>query len=343
MKKLYFTILSAIVAFNVGNAQSLTQANNAPVNGDAFGTKQCDSTAINPGASGAGAVWSFSTIVVHPPVTSYTGASVASTGSTTSFPSAGVAVGAGAGKNSFYSSSATDLKYWGGDVTLGALGAVVVYTGTNSASVAKYPMTLGTTTTTAVSGTLTVSGNNGTFNGTCTATADGTGTLKLPSGVTFNNVIRVMTVQNLNFNVIVSGTITQVKYDYYNALSKAPLFTIASSSIASIAGNSQQTVVTVASNYITLGVKSITAANVELSVFPNPADDKITVSFYNENADNASYEVVNALGQTVKTASLGNDKGIVRHDLNIEAIPAGVYFLKLTVGNNASIQKISVQ
>jgi hypothetical protein len=342
MKKLYFSILSAIVGLSL-NAQTLTQANHAPSVGDMFGTKQCDSTSINPGASGSGVIWTFTSTIVHPAITNYTGVTTAATGSASSFPSAGVSVSAGAAKNSFYSSTATALQYWGGDVTLGALGATLSYTGTAAAAVAKYPMSLSTTSTSLVSGTLTVSGNNGTFNGTCTATADGTGTLKLPSGVTFNNCIRVLTTQNINFNVIVAGTITQVKYDYYNAVTKNPLFTIATSSINSIAGSSTQTVVTIASNYITLGVKENASNSIDLSVYPNPAKDNLTISYYNENGNNASYQVLNALGQVIKQDYLGNDKGIIRSEVNVESLPSGIYFVKVMIGDRSTVEKITVQ
>jgi hypothetical protein len=342
MKKLYFSILSAIVGLSL-NAQTLTQANHAPIVGDMFGTKQCDSTGVNPGASGSGVIWTFTNVVVHPSVTNYTGVTTASTGSNTSYPSSAVSVSAGPNKNSFYSSTVNSLMYWGGDVSLGALGAILTYTGTQSAMAAKYPMGLGTTTTVPVSGTLTVSGNNGTFSGSCTATADGTGTLKLPSGVTFSNCIRVMTQQNITFNVIVSGTVVQTKYEWYNAVSKAPLFAISSSSISSLAGNSSQTVVTIASNYITLGVKESLTNSVDLSVYPNPAKDNLTISYYNENGNNASYQVLNALGQVIKQDNLGSDKGIIRSEISIETLPSGIYFVKVMVGDRSTVEKITVQ
>lgn len=342
MKKIYLTIFAAILVSGV-NAQTLTQANHAPTVGQAFGTRQCDSTGITAGANGAGATWNYSTIAIRTATTNYNGVTVVSTGSAGAYPSASVAVSAGAGKNSFYSASATELKYWGGDVALGGQNATLAYT--SPACHAKYPMSLGTSTTTNVSGTLAVLGQTGNFVGTVTAVGAGTGTLSLPS-VNFSNVIKIITTQQFAATVTLIGnaSIAQVKYDYYSAVSKAPLFSIAASTVATGFGTTTETLVTINSSYIALGVKENSTASVsDLNFYPNPAKGNVNVSFSNLNGENASYEMINAIGQTVKKENLSNDKGEVKQNISLDGIESGIYFMKVIVGNNNSVKKITVQ
>ena len=339
MKKIYTTLLAAILVSGL-NAQTLTQANNAPIIGDAYGTRQCDSTTISPGANGAGATWNYSTIAVRTPTLNYAGVSAASTGSAASYPSAAVAVGQGANKYSFYSSTATSLSYWGGNVIIGGQNAVLSYT--SPSCMANYPMSLGSSTTSTVGGSLTILGNNGTFTGTVTANASGSGTLMLPSA-TFNNVLKVVTTQNFNATIpLGSATISMIRYDYYSAAAKYPMFTISTSTVVSLAGTNTETIVTVNTAF-SLGVKEIQNSVANLNFYPNPAKGNLTVSFTNANGENASYEMINAIGQTVKKEILSNEKGQVNQNISLEGIESGIYFIKVYVGNGTSVKKVTVQ
>ena len=192
MKKIYLLITTALISAT-GFAQTLTQANNAMILGDTYSTKQCDSTGINPGGNGASQVYNFSTIAIHnSTIKNYTTVTVASTSSASAYPSASVAVSAGVGANSFYTSNTTDYKYWGGNLNVGGVSAVFGFS--TPMAQARYPMSLTNSTVSATSGTLVVLGNNGTFTGNHTVTATGAGALQLPSS-TFPNVLKVTTAQ----------------------------------------------------------------------------------------------------------------------------------------------------
>jgi hypothetical protein len=340
MKKLYFTILSVIVACGVSNAQTMTQANSAPAIGDVFSTRQCDSSIVTPGGNGAGQMWNYSTVLVHPAVTNYTCVTPASTGSASAYPSANVAVQQAAGNNSFYDSNAGYLKYWGGNISVGGIGVVAAYT--SPALYENFPYTLASLATSTVVGTLTVSGNNGTFSGTCTTLGAGTGTIVLPGGNTLTNVLKVTISQAMTFTSIVTGSINQVRYDYYHASKKSPVFSIVTASVNSVLGSSTQTVVTVNSALV-LGIKEASNEISNLSIYPNPASGSINLGFTNSNGDIATCEIINSLGQTIRTENLGNDKGIINRNLNIENFSPGFYFVKISVGNSAKVQKITVQ
>jgi len=63
--------------------------------------------------------------------------------------------------------------------------------------------------------------------------------------------------------------------------------------------------------------------NLLSSVSPNPAKDQITVTL--KNGQNANLEIVNVLGQVVKTVNTDNQKTTI----DIADLTAGVYVLKV--------------
>lgn len=341
MKKIYLLISAAMLSAGAF-AQTLTQANHAMSVGNTYSTKQCDSTAINPGGNGVSQTWNYSTIAIHnSTIKNYTAVTVASTGSATAFPSAGVAVSSGPGETSFYSSTANDYKYWGGDVKLNGIGVILSFS--NPAIYAKYPMSLLTTTSSPISGSITSGFGSGTFSGNGSFTVTGSGNLNLP-GMTFPNVLKVVSTQTLSFVMIISGTLAQVTYDYYSpALSKSPLFSISASTIVTTSA-STQTYVTINSNYLTLGIKEQNdKALLHFEAYPNPATDNATISFLNPENESVSYEMMNMAGQTVKTEKLSSVQGSNKQLISFSGVQAGIYFMILRVGDKASVQKITIQ
>lgn len=343
MKKIYLLISTALISAGAF-AQTINQANNAFVLGNTYSTKQCDSTGINPGGNGAAQVYNYSTIGIHNAIVkNYTTITVASTGSATSYPSSSVAISGGSADNSFYSYTANEAKYWGGNLNVGGVAAII---GFSSPQVnMKYPTSLTTSTASSTAGTLVVLGNNGTFTGGATVTATGSGALQLPGGITYPNVLKVTSTQVVNFISIVTGTITAVYYDYYSpANSKAPIFSIQTSSVVSLLGSSTQTYVTINSNYITLSVKEQQdKAALSFEAFPNPANDNITISYNNPSNEAVSYEVINASGQLVKSEKISSSTGTNKQNISLGNLEGGFYFVVLIVGDKTSYQKITIQ
>lgn len=325
MKKLYFSLLAVALGLGV-SAQTLTQANHAPVNGDMFSTFQCDSTNINPGAAGAGATWNFSSIVTHSSVVNnYT----AVTASNASYPNAGVSVSSNTNNTSYYSSTSTDMKYWGGNLLIGGFPATINYT--SAAIHAAYPMSLNTTQSAVTGGSCVVLGNNGTFTGNSKVTLDGVGTLNTPSG-SFLNALRVVTTQTINFTAsFVTGVVTQFNYDYYVSGTKAPMFTISTSTITSNLGApSSQTIVTRWRSPST-AISTNEAVASEVSVYPNPS-----TSFVNfVTAGNASVSVYDVTGKLVDSKTFNGSL-----KLDVSNYSTGIYSYVIS-GSNSSVIKSS--
>ncbi|MBA3663086.1 MAG: T9SS type A sorting domain-containing protein, partial [Bacteroidetes bacterium] len=249
---------------------------------------------------------------------------------------ADVASATSANNISYYKSTATDLKYWGGNLTIGGIAATITYTA--PAVYASYPMGLNTTQSAVTGGSLNVLGNNGTFTGNSTVIADGTGTLTTAAG-TFANAMRVVTSQTINFTApFATGVVTQVNYDYYNAGTKAPMFTISTSSLTSnIGAPSQQTVVT---RYkpSTVGIATNNGENFELAVYPNPSSN--VINFTTENKNAVSVSICDINGKAINSYSFLN--GSLKLDVSNYA--TGIYSYRVTGNNNQVLKsgKISV-
>lgn len=342
MKKLYFSILTLILAtgVKVSNAQTLTVANHVPVQGDLYKTADCTTVGIVPGAAGAGMLWSFTTVTLNT-VSNYTVATVPAS-LTALYANASVAAETGSTATAFYSSTANNLFYWGGNIVVNAYNVNLNYS--SAAVYAIYPMSYGAANSNTIAGAVTVSGLAGTFAGTCNITADGTGTIALPAR-TFTNVLRIKTVQNISFTISgTPGTLTQTYFDYYSpGLSKIPLFTIATSSISSALGSSSQTVATANADYATVGVQEFTKEVPDLSLYPNPAKGNFNLSFTNENAENSSVEIINSIGQVIRKQNLGSEKGSVKYNINLDGMDSGFYFVKVYLGSSVSVKKITTQ
>lgn len=327
MKKI---ILSLSLLFSVAANAQLTQANHSPMTGDPiFGTYQCDSAGITPGASGAGASWNYS-IVEH---LSVLNTFTTSASTDISYNPADVAVSSAANNTLYYKSSAANLNYYGGDLAIASFNIKVKYS--SPAMVAIYPMSLNSTTTSITGGTINVTSPipaSGTFTGTCIITADATGTLTLLSALpakTFTNTIRVATSQTISSSLGGGITVNYVVYDYYSADdSKAPIFTINTSTITSGFGTSTQTIVTVLKNYNVVSVKENSKNTIELSVFPNPATNLINFTTVSTEA----FKVIafDVTGKIVATEIMETGKA----KMNTGNLTSGVYIYHVVGKNN---------
>lgn len=72
-----------------------------------------------------------------------------------------------------------------------------------------------------------------------------------------------------------------------------------------------------------------------LAVYPNPADDFVTIAFDNNKTQNVSYAVTNLLGEVVLQNSIGNAPEL-NHPIDINALNAGSYFVNIYLDGNLS-------
>lgn len=338
MKK---TLLSLSILFSLGASAQLTQANHAPSVGFNYDIFQCDTAVASQGATtGAGAVWNFTSLATSTvPVANYTTA----VASNTTYPSADVSVSSAATDIAYFKSSASDLQYYGGDVSFGIVNGTLIYT--NPAVYATYPMALNTSTTSTPSGSVIVFGNTGVIGGTVTAIVDGTGTLNLDApdaaaGTTlksFTNAVRIKTTENLSGNVNVgipiNYTITRVNYDYYDVTaSRAALFSISNNTIVltAISGPTTNIVktVTVQRDYNIVNLNESQKASIQLSVYPNPA--ATVINFATKSPEATKVIAFDVTGKLVATEVLEMGKA----KLNLTNLSNGMYIYHVVDKNN---------
>lgn len=90
-----------------------------------------------------------------------------------------------------------------------------------------------------------------------------------------------------------------------------------------------------------LGVEEGDADDFGMLVFPNPVQDNATVAFDNNN-EVVTLEVYNNLGQVVMTEQVTSMTGRQRVELNTTNLEAGMYFVKVQLGNKVSTTPLMV-
>jgi hypothetical protein len=68
------------------------------------------------------------------------------------------------------------------------------------------------------------------------------------------------------------------------------------------------------------------------SIFPNPAADQVSVMYSTEGSATVTFELTNMLGDVVLSQQLPS--GAERADINVSSLSAGMYFYRITSGEN---------
>lgn len=80
-------------------------------------------------------------------------------------------------------------------------------------------------------------------------------------------------------------------------------------------------------------IKGLNTLAVKIDAWPNPASQQITISFNAPKADKASLTIYNVLGKVMLQQPLNVVNGNNETNINIEALPAGVYFYEVNSQN----------
>jgi hypothetical protein len=254
------------------------------------------------------------------------------------YPLGSQATGSSLNDLAYTTSSATDVKYYGGNIKVATVNGQLTYNA--PAIIASYPTNLNTTATSAISGSITVTAPitaPGNFTGNSSTLADGTGTLILPGGPggTYNSVIRVLTTQTLNFSLGalgLTGTILFNTYNYYTPSIKAPLLTISNRTLTSVAlPTSTQSLVTINRDYVT-AMQEKTNALLDLSVYPNPVSNYI--NFSTDNLSQKNILVYDITGKLVDKQNFNSGK----LKLDVSSYNNGFYLYSI-LNNNGEVLK----
>jgi hypothetical protein len=333
---LFFIIISHLLF----SQTTLTQAFNEPVAGDFEKTFGLDTSAYTSGlpisVTGSNVVWDYSNVSGFEPILTNKYLSSSSVSSATNYAGCNLVQESG-GLYTYLKSSTTPTTQ---TELLGLNVSSVSLTFTNSAVIAKYPVTYGSSSTDNLSGTFNFS-ISGTFTGSITTTADGIGTLNLPLGNSLTNVLRVKSVQTLTLSAsLVAGfpptaiaRMQQSIYNYYSPQSKFPIISVNYSKITITLTNS----VTITANangntnYFVVGLSENTLNDKDLLVYPNPTENKLTIGL-TEPIHLRSVTLYSQLGELVlKTTS---------NSLNVSSLPAGIYIAEIITDKGLIRKKV---
>lgn len=109
-----------------------------------------------------------------------------------------------------------------------------------------------------------------------------------------------------------------------------PMFRSANSTVTLTNGFLQQLIVT--------SVEEPLDISVQVSVFPNPAAENISIRFQNPVDGRFQYSLVDSQGRVVRTGNI--EAGESEKQINVRDISGGAYFIRLSKGKITNVYKI---
>jgi hypothetical protein len=174
--------------------------------------------------------------------------------------------------------------------------------------------------------------------GTSTSTADGYGTLRVPSG-TFKNVLRLKIIQDFRDSVLsnnppgysIALTHNEMAF-WYDGFHKTPILQIQQSSYTWDDTTSYTKSVLVGEGVN--GINDRMESNVTFGLYPDPACDKITIET-SPTLHPRQLSIMNLNGQELITRQISEPKAVI----DINSLPSGVYFVQLTSDKTVEVGK----
>jgi hypothetical protein len=329
MKKLYSTLLS-LATFTGMNAQFSITATNIPVAGDSYSYYRVTSGySAGPGATGTAQTYNFASLNVDTVLRSRNFVSPSTTPYASSFTSSSVSQ-VDTTAYSFYTGTTSSYQFDGMGINDPSFTATVTL---NNPGVIfnAFPFAYGASNFDTIQGTAQTSFGPFSVDGDVTTTVDGSGTLNLPNGASFSNVIRLKTVTNL---VVAGGlmTIIDTRYQFYNSSQKFALLEFA---IVDMAGTIDTLVTVNSSSWVGM----VENSQVAFSLFPNPTTSELNIQFNQATANNASIEIINGLGQIVKTETANGPT----KKIELAGLSAGFYYVRVTNGKASRVEKLVIE
>jgi hypothetical protein len=92
------------------------------------------------------------------------------------------------------------------------------------------------------------------------------------------------------------------------------------------------------------GIEENNALN-ELSIYPNPVNDKATISLISSSEEKINYNLFDAQGKLIEEKVLDIHSGINTLEINVNQlqISKGIYFIKLLVKGKSITKKLVVE
>lgn len=348
MKKIYFSFL-VLLAFHSQSQTNLTltRAGQEPVVGDVYSTQDFDSVGVVPKSSGSGQFWNFSSTVQNTNTALSSYVSTVAVPASSTFPGATLVEDQGAGNYNFWKSASTPTTQWEmmGSLNTSTTPAQGVKF-SNTAIAGIWPMAPGDTYTDTFSGTV-VGLPLGTGNvlGSQTVSSSGSGTITLPNGQTYSNIVQVKVKQTYTANIsILTFTFktvdTSTQYMYFTPSQKFQLLQVTYGSTFNGTTTTKSFQMSANKN-ITIGL-SDEAFSKSFGFYPNPAHNQINFQVSNQNKEACSISILNLLGQEVKQIQMGSNANI-QEKIDVSDLAKGTYIFKTQVGQKSESRRLLIE
>jgi hypothetical protein len=306
----------------------LTATGINPVIGDVLTTNTAQY--VSPGSGGAGQTWNLG--FTSSGATAQTGVAPSSTPYGSSFPTASVAFGPTT--YVYYKTSSSAYQMNG---VVNSSGTVIAYS--NVEDLLRFPFAYTDSYTDSWSATFVSASYTYYRTGNTTVTADGWGTLTTPAG-TFVNVMRVHLVQVYQDSTNISSTPFVITYNNdeyawylngnHNAI--AAVYTLTTSAGGPFTGGL----------YLDNVVNSIEEQNSisALSLYPNPANDHVNLSYTLTDSRSITFSVYDASGKVVEAGTSSQaQEGENSILISVAELPDGIYFATVTSEGNLPVAR----
>jgi hypothetical protein len=331
----YSLLLSTLLS-GVSFAQTVTMEQaNEPAIGNTKTMYVCDSlTEPLANTTGSGVTWDYSNVIganstkiieiIDPATSAYSSA----------YPTSTKGFSIQGSLTNFYNSTATERVSQGFVFEEPSLGVFVATFETDEQKTVSYPFAYGSVLNDAFAGSLQFSLNGVAQNPTCTgnsyASIDGEGTLLLPSGNAFSNVIRYKIVDTVftqvSFIIPIDIIFVRTQYEYYDLSNDVlPLFTYTDVKINQSGSSTplatQTAILSSVQPTAMASVFDITSN--EFSIAPNPTTDQFVLKLKGNQTH--SLTISDLSGRVVKSIDeLTNGQAV-----SVAGIPSGTYLVKL--------------
>jgi len=332
--KNYSLLFSALMLSIFAISQPvINTADVTPNVGEQFTTHT--TTYMNPGASGAGITWNFASLTASNNY-NYSYSNPSSTPFSSNFPGATTCIITSGTSYSYQKGSATELNDMGWASSTS--GYFCNYS--NPKLQMSFPFNYNATVNDTYYGSYNAGASQIVNQGTIQLKYDGYGTLILPTG-TINNAVRFKIVDAATNSSTTSGstftyTQTQTTYLWFKQGEHCPVLYF--SETVTVSNGSTTT-----SNYAyyhtpsAIGIDENVDGN-NFKLYPNPANDKITLSFA---ASISKVEIIDVLGKKVGEQKVALNENKI--SLNIEKLSPGIYYLNVKDENDSSIKVMKFQ
>ncbi|MBK8614403.1 MAG: T9SS type A sorting domain-containing protein [Flavobacteriales bacterium] len=321
MKRRYSLSLLSLGLVASLNAQTLNDGTTSMQPGQSFLVHYAPY--IAPGSAGASQTWNLAALTTDSTaLVSY--AVPGSTAYYASFSTSTAAQDLGNGDYAYFKGNSSGLELMG--VATG--GDLIIYQ--NSERMLQYPCSYLSQWVDAFSADYTLAGIDFSRSGSVSGNADGYGSITMPFG-TVSNVLRVKTTEVFS-DVTPFGNIdyNYINYNFYKPGVHTPIVTI-SDLTTTFLGTPTQSQSAVWLDATQVGVQEALRNTIGVEVYPNPADQLVSVVFSADGSEGLTMEVVDLTGKEVFRSSLGTRApGIQKEVIDISALAAGLYNVRIT-------------